>query len=118
METFGFALEQRLQCVACASVRYRVDVHNVLGMPVLPREKGRDAKGRTLYKDVALAECVEVVMGVEGVEYKCPNCLRDVAATKCAEKQSKVCQQCGGRIALLTFWPSTMISSKEEPSGR
>jgi ubiquitin carboxyl-terminal hydrolase 5/13 len=35
-----------------------------------------------LYEDVALAECVDAVMGVEGLEYKCPNCRRDVAATK------------------------------------
>ena len=81
-ETFGFALEQRLQCTACAGVRYRVDAHDVLSVPVPPREKGRNAEGRTLYEDVALAECVDAVMGVEGLEYKCPNCRRDVAATK------------------------------------
>ncbi|KAI0249448.1 ubiquitin carboxyl-terminal hydrolase 14 [Lactifluus subvellereus] len=82
METFAFALEQRLQCAACAGVRYRVDAHDVLSVPVPPREKGRDAEGKTLYEDVALAECVDAVMGVEGLEYKCPNCRRDVAATK------------------------------------
>ncbi|KAH9970100.1 hypothetical protein BGW80DRAFT_1333302 [Lactifluus volemus] len=68
-ETFGFALEQRLQCTSCAGVRYRVDAHDVLSVP-------------TLYEDVALAECVDAAMGIEGLEYKCPNCRRDVSATR------------------------------------
>ena len=81
-ETFAFALEQRLQCTACAGVRYRVDAHDVLSVPVPARENGRDADGKVLYADVALAECVDAVMGVESLEYKCPNCQRDVAATQ------------------------------------
>jgi ubiquitin carboxyl-terminal hydrolase 5/13 len=81
-ETFTFALEQRLQCTACAGVRYRVDAHDVLSVPVPARENGRDADGKVLYADVALAECVGAVMGVETLEYKCPNCQRDVAATQ------------------------------------
>lgn len=81
-ETFGFALEQRLQCTTCAGVRYRVDAHDVLSVPVPAREKGRDAEGKVLYEDVALTECIDAVMGVEGLEYKCPNCRRDVTATQ------------------------------------
>jgi ubiquitin carboxyl-terminal hydrolase 5/13 len=81
-ETFGFALEQRLQCTSCAGVRYRVDAHDVLSVPVPARDKGRDADGKTLYEDVALAECVDAAMGIEGLEYKCPNCRRDVSATR------------------------------------
>jgi ubiquitin carboxyl-terminal hydrolase 5/13 len=81
-ETFAFALEQRLQCTACAGVRYRVDAHDVLGVPVPAREKGRDAEGKVLYEDVALTECVGTAFGVEGLEYKCPNCRRDVTATQ------------------------------------
>ena len=81
-ETFAFALEQRLQCTACAGVRYRVDAHDVLSVPVPAREKGRDAEGKVLYEDVALTECVDIVMGAEGLEYKCPNCRRDVTATQ------------------------------------
>lgn len=81
-ETFAFALEQRLQCTACAGVRYRVDAHDVLSVPVPAREKGRDADGKVIYEDVALIECVDAVMGAEGLEYKCPNCRRDVTATQ------------------------------------
>jgi ubiquitin carboxyl-terminal hydrolase 5/13 len=81
-ETFAFALEQRLQCTACAGVRYRVDAHDVLSVPVPAREKGRDAEGKVIYEDVALTECVGTVMSAEGLEYKCPSCQRDVTATQ------------------------------------
>jgi ubiquitin carboxyl-terminal hydrolase 5/13 len=81
-ETFAFALEQRLQCTACAGVRYRVDAHDALSVAVPAREKGRDEDGKVLYEDVALTDCIEGVMGVETLEYKCPNCRRDVAATQ------------------------------------
>jgi ubiquitin carboxyl-terminal hydrolase 5/13 len=81
-ETFAFGLEQRLQCTACGGVRYRVDPHDVLSVPVSAREKGRDADGKAMYEDVAMTECVDAAMGIESLEYKCPNCQRDVAATK------------------------------------
>lgn len=81
-DTFGFALEQRLQCTACGGVRYRVDAHDVLSIPVPAREKGRDEDGKVVYEDVALTECVDAVMDVEVLEYKCPNCQRDVTATQ------------------------------------
>jgi len=81
-ETFAFGLEQRLQCTSCAGVRYRVDTHDVLSVPVLAREKERDAEGNVIYEDIALTECVDAAMGVEGLEYKCPNCQRDVTATQ------------------------------------
>ena len=81
-ETFAFGLEQRLQCTSCAGVRYRVDTHDVLSVPVQAREKGRDAEGKVIYEDVALTECIDAAMGVEGLEYKCPNCQRDVTATQ------------------------------------
>ena len=81
-ETFAFALEHRLQCTSCTGVRYRVDTHDVLSVPVQAREKGQDAEGKVIYRDVALAECIDAAMGVEGLEYKCPNCQRDVTATQ------------------------------------
>lgn len=81
-ETFAYALERRLQCTACAGVRYRVDPHDVLSVPVPAREKGRDEEGKVVYADVALTECVDAVMAVEDLEYKCPNCRKDVKATQ------------------------------------
>lgn len=81
-ETFAFGLEQRLQCTVCAGVSYRVDAHDVLSVPVPARETGRDAEGRATYEEVPLTWCVDAVLGTEGLEYKCPRCRRDVAATK------------------------------------
>jgi ubiquitin carboxyl-terminal hydrolase 5/13 len=81
-ETFAFALEQRLQCTSCSGVRYRVDTHDVVSVPVQAREKGRNAEGKVIYEDVALTDCVDAAMGVEGLEYKCPNCQRDVITTQ------------------------------------
>jgi ubiquitin carboxyl-terminal hydrolase 5/13 len=81
-ETFAFALEQRLQCTSCAGVRYRVDSHDVLSVPVQAQEKGVDAEDKVIYHDVALTECIDATMGVEGLEYKCPNCQRDITATQ------------------------------------
>jgi ubiquitin carboxyl-terminal hydrolase 5/13 len=81
-ETFAFAVEQRLECTSCAGVRYRVDTHDVLSVPVQAREKMQDAEGKVIYQDVALTECIDAAMGVEGLEYKCPKCQRDVTATQ------------------------------------
>ena len=68
--------------MSCAGVRYHVDAHDVLSVPVPPCENGRNADSKVLYADVALAECVDAVMGIETLEYRCPNCQRDVAATQ------------------------------------
>ena len=81
-ETLAFGLEQRLQCTACAGVSYRVDAHDVLSVPVPARETGKDAEGRATYEEVLLTRCVEAVLSAEGLEYKCPRCRRDVAATR------------------------------------
>ncbi|KAH9012646.1 ubiquitin carboxyl-terminal hydrolase 14 [Lactarius hengduanensis] len=81
-ETLAFGLEQRLQCTACAGVSYRVDPHDVLSVPVHARETGKDAEGRATYEEVQLTRCVDDVLGAEGLEYKCPQCRRDVAATR------------------------------------
>jgi ubiquitin carboxyl-terminal hydrolase 5/13 len=75
-ETFAFALEQRLQCTSCAGVRYRVDTHDVLSVPVQAREKGRDAEGKVIYEDA------NRVRRRPRILYKCPNCQRDVIATQ------------------------------------
>ncbi|KAH9012581.1 hypothetical protein EDB85DRAFT_2222761 [Lactarius pseudohatsudake] len=49
-EMLVFGLEQRLQCTACAGVSYRVDPHDLLSVPVLARETGKDAEGRATYE--------------------------------------------------------------------
>lgn len=81
-ESLAFGLEQRLQCTACLGVSYRVDAHDVLSVPVPARETGRDKDGKVIYEQVPLTLCVDAVLGAEGLEYKCPRCRRDVAATR------------------------------------
>ncbi|KAI0314538.1 ubiquitin carboxyl-terminal hydrolase 14 [Amylostereum chailletii] len=81
-QTFAFALEQKLQCGTCQGVRYRVDGQDVLSVPVPAREKGKDADGKTLYEEVKIEECLDLVTGVEGLEYKCPQCSQTVVASK------------------------------------
>ncbi|KAH9055282.1 ubiquitin carboxyl-terminal hydrolase 14 [Lactarius vividus] len=81
-ETLAFGLEQRLQCTVCAGVSYRVDPHDVLSVPVPARETGKDAEGRATYEEVQLLRCIDEVFSAEGLEYKCPQCRRDVTATR------------------------------------
>ncbi|KAH8983248.1 hypothetical protein EDB86DRAFT_2834001 [Lactarius hatsudake] len=57
-EMLVFGLEQRLQCTACAVVSYRVDPHDLLSVPVLDRETGKDAEGRATYEEAPLTRCI------------------------------------------------------------
>ncbi|OSD05569.1 ubiquitin carboxyl-terminal hydrolase 14 [Trametes coccinea BRFM310] len=79
---FEFGMEQRLECGECKRVRYRVDEMDTLSVPVPAREKGKDAEGKTLYEDVQLKECLDIVTGTEALEYQCPACQKKVIATK------------------------------------
>ncbi|KIP02239.1 hypothetical protein PHLGIDRAFT_32271 [Phlebiopsis gigantea 11061_1 CR5-6] len=79
---FAFGMEQRLQCGECARVRYRVDAADVVSVPVPKREKGVDGEGKAQFEDVALAECLDVLTGVEALEYTCPSCQKQVIAHK------------------------------------
>lgn len=81
-EIFAFGMEQKLQCGSCGGVRYRVDQQDVLSLAVPAREKGKDEEGRTNYEEVKVEECLDTVFGVEGLEYKCPKCNRNVEARK------------------------------------
>ncbi|EIN03471.1 ubiquitin carboxyl-terminal hydrolase 14 [Punctularia strigosozonata HHB-11173 SS5] len=81
-EVFAFGIEQRLQCAECRRVRYRVDAADAASVPVPAREKGKDDEGRTLYEEVRLEECLEILMGSEALEYACPACAKSVIATK------------------------------------
>ncbi|CDO69813.1 hypothetical protein BN946_scf184803.g11 [Trametes cinnabarina] len=81
-QIFEFGMEQRLECGECKRVRYRVDEMDTLSVPVPAREKGKDAEGKTLYEDVQLKECLDIVTGTEALEYQCPACQKKVIATK------------------------------------
>ncbi|KAF8520138.1 ubiquitinyl hydrolase [Hysterangium stoloniferum] len=79
-DVFRFGMEQRLQCMQCRGVRYRVDEHDDLSAGVPALEAGRDAEGKVLYQRVKLRECVGDVMGEHAVEYTCPRCEVGVVA--------------------------------------
>ena len=81
-EVFKFGMEQRLQCGECAKVRYRVDAADVVSVPVPRHEKGVDEEGKTQFEDVKLQECLDVLTGVEALEYTCPSCQKQVIAQK------------------------------------
>ncbi|KAF8642475.1 hypothetical protein AX16_009476 [Volvariella volvacea WC 439] len=79
---FMYALEQRLQCNDCKKVRYRQDETDVLSIAVPAEENGKNEDGKTIYKDVALWDCLESLLGTEALEYSCPSCQKSVIATK------------------------------------
>ena len=81
-EVFQFGMEQRLQCGECARVRYRVDATDVASVPVPKREKGVDEDGKPQYEEVQLKECLDILTGVEALEYTCPSCQKQVLAQK------------------------------------
>ncbi|KAL6305707.1 ubiquitin carboxyl-terminal hydrolase 14 [Sparassis latifolia] len=81
-EVFQFGMEQRLQCGECKGVRYRVDQMDVVSVPVPVKECGKDSEGKTVWEEVALKRCLDVLTGTEALEYTCPGCQKSVVATK------------------------------------
>lgn len=81
-KVFQFGMEQRLQCGECSKVRYRVDAADVVSVPVPKREKGVDEEGKVQFEEVQLLECLDVLTGIEALEYTCPSCQKQVIAQK------------------------------------
>lgn len=81
-EVFKFGMEQRLQCGECKRVRYRVDSQDAISMPVPVRDKGKDAEGKIIYEDVVLNDALDAMTSDEALEYNCPSCSKNVAASK------------------------------------
>lgn len=87
-EVFKFGLEQRLQCLECMKVRYRVDSQDSVSIPVPATEKppapvveGGDPP-KIEYEPVELMQCLELLVGAEVLEYGCPSCGKNVSAQK------------------------------------
>ncbi|KAK2747606.1 hypothetical protein FQN55_004960 [Onygenales sp. PD_40] len=85
VNSFRFALEQRLQCVACKKVRYSVDEQDNISVPVPARplqstdSVGEDTEGKNTpdgqkYESVTLKECLDIFTQSEIVELTCPAC--------------------------------------------
>ena len=81
VESFRFAMEQRLQCLSCKKVRYRTDEQDNISVPVPARRKasqdGSDNQtegAKEEYEPVTLKECLDIFTGEETVELNCPSC--------------------------------------------
>jgi ubiquitin carboxyl-terminal hydrolase 5/13 len=81
--SFRFALEQRLQCLACKKVGYKVDQQDNVSIPIPARrmieesnantESGRESSDPK-FETVTLKECLDIFTGEEIVELTCPSC--------------------------------------------
>ncbi len=77
VQSFRFALEQRLQCLSCKRVRYRTDEQDNISIPVPVRRKvkpfGAEAE-KDEYESVTLKECLDIFTSAGMVELTCPAC--------------------------------------------
>ncbi|KKY23012.1 putative ubiquitin c-terminal hydrolase [Phaeomoniella chlamydospora] len=74
--SFRFALEQRLQCMSCKRVRYRVDEQDNISIPVPARRKpaSSEAEKGDEFESVTLKECLDIFTAADTVEFTCPSC--------------------------------------------
>ncbi|KAI6032578.1 hypothetical protein F5J12DRAFT_902429 [Pisolithus orientalis] len=78
MEAFAFGLEQRLQCLSCSKVRYRVDNMDVLSFGVPAQEFPADTGSE-------LMQCLGLLLGATGqeeLEYQCEGGCGKVSAVR------------------------------------
>lgn len=81
VQSFRFVLEQRLQCVSCKRVRYRVDEQDNISIPVPIRripgtsanDDAKDEK-KEEFESVSLKECLDIFTATDTVELTCPAC--------------------------------------------
>ena len=72
-EIFSFGLEQRLECLGCRRVRYRIEKIDVLSLAVPATEISEDAS-KPAYAPVPLELCLDLFLGRNGreaLEYQC-----------------------------------------------
>ncbi|KAL2802289.1 hypothetical protein BJX63DRAFT_415456 [Aspergillus granulosus] len=76
VDSFKFCIEQRLQCLNCKKVRYRVDEQDNISIPVPARRVGLsdDAGINGLFEPVSLFDCLDVFTAEETVDLRCPSC--------------------------------------------
>ncbi|KAF8710846.1 Hydrolase, partial [Rhizoctonia solani] len=82
-DVFRFGIEERLKCNECGKVRYRVDEHDSIGVPIPAKEVKPAGEGtKAEYESVQLVDCLDTVAGEEALEYSCPSCDKKVVAIK------------------------------------
>lgn len=81
VHSFRFVMEQRLQCLSCKKVRYRIDEQDSISIPVPVRRKSSVAAGsaetekpKDEFEPVTLKECLDNFTSTEMVELTCSSC--------------------------------------------
>jgi len=78
VQSFRFAMEQRLQCVSCKRVRYRTDEQDNISVPVparrIPATNGAAGDEKDEFETVSLKECLEIFTATDRVELTCTAC--------------------------------------------
>ncbi|KAJ5101466.1 hypothetical protein NUU61_003688 [Penicillium alfredii] len=74
VQHFRFEVEQRLQCLGCRKVRYRVDEQDNVSIAVPARRSSSHETAANRYDSVTLSECLDIFTSEEIVELKCPAC--------------------------------------------
>ncbi|KAJ5585345.1 uncharacterized protein N7459_005145 [Penicillium hispanicum] len=71
VQHFRFEVEQRLQCLSCKKVRYKVDEQDNISVAVPARRVPGEA---SQFEPVTLSECLDIFTAEEVVELSCPAC--------------------------------------------
>ncbi|KAK5801010.1 hypothetical protein VI817_003222 [Penicillium citrinum] len=79
VQDFRFLVEQRLQCLSCKKVRYKVDEQDNISVAVPAR---RLETNKDQFEPVTLAECLDIFTSEEAVELTCPGCNSDKGFSK------------------------------------
>ncbi|KAL1852916.1 ubiquitin C-terminal hydrolase Ubp14 [Paecilomyces lecythidis] len=77
VHSFRFVAEQRLQCLSCKRVRYRLDEQDNISVPVPARRlppNCTEGAETDQFEPVTLKECLDIFTAEETVELKCPAC--------------------------------------------
>lgn len=77
--SFRFVIEQRLQCISCKRVRYKIDEQDNISIPVPARKshshlRDNEAEKDSTFETVTLQECLDIFTAEETVELTCPGC--------------------------------------------
>ncbi|KAL4785838.1 hypothetical protein BJX76DRAFT_323308 [Aspergillus varians] len=76
IESFRFNVEQRLQCLKCRKVRYRLDEQDNISIPVPARRLAQtdDTSPNGSFEPVTLFDCLDAFTSDETVDLRCTSC--------------------------------------------
>ncbi|KAL4912134.1 hypothetical protein BDW62DRAFT_195389 [Aspergillus aurantiobrunneus] len=84
IESFRFNMEQRLQCLRCKGVRYRLDEQDNISIPVPARRLAHsdDTGSDGPFEPVTLFDCLDAFTSEEIVDLRCSSCNSQERFTK------------------------------------